>query len=198
MKKLILLLTFLLYTTISFANTSPSIVFVQHLTDNIITNVLTSSDTPAKKEKRFNEYFLNALDTKNIGRFVLGSYARTASDSDAESFTNAFTTMALKSWADKFNLYTGQKLTFQGERPAEGKNQIYVDSLIMDKPNPVAVIWRLKEKNGEFKIMDIIVEGVSMALTYRNEYTAFLKDHTLPELTAKLKSQADSFKASKK
>ena len=164
MKKILLVLCGLVWMiTSAHAAETPSTAFVHQLADEIITNVLTSKDTQAQKTERFEKYFLKALDTQNIGKFVLGRYVRTTSKEDQEAFIKAFTDMALKSWADKFNLYTGQQLTFQGERPAEGKNQVYVDSLIQNDPNPVQVIWRLREKNGDYKIVDMIVEGVSMA-----------------------------------
>ena len=151
MKKLLLLICALLLQTASVhADEKPSVLFVKNLTDEVITNVLKSKDTQQQKTERFEKYFLKALDTQNIGKFVLGRYVRTTSKEDQEAFIKAFTDMALKSWADKFNLYTGQQLTFQGERPAEGKNQVYVDSLIQNDPNPVQVIWRLREKNGPY------------------------------------------------
>ena len=193
-----ILCAFLLQTSVIFAQEKRSVLFVKNLTDEVITNVLKSSDTQEQKTERFEKYFLKALDTQNIGKFVLGRYIRTTSKEEQAEFIKAFTNMALKSWADKFNLYTGQELTFSGERPAEGKNQVYVDSLIQNEPNPVQVIWRLREKNGEYKIVDIIVEGVSMSLSYRNEYTAFLQNHTLAELTQKLNEQAKTFTPSKK
>ncbi len=199
MKKILLFIcSFLFLITTVQAEEKSSVEFVKNLTDEVITNVLKSNDTQEQKTERFEKYFLKALDTQNIGKFVLGRYVRSTTKEDQKAFIQAFTNMALKSWADKFNLYTGQELQFQGERPAEGKNQVYVDSLILNEPNPVQVIWRLREKNGEYKIVDIIVEGVSMALSYRNEYTAFLQTHTLPELTEQLQKQADSFTPTKK
>ena len=197
MKKILFILCslFLILTSAQAAE-APSTAFVHQLADEIITNVLTSQDTQAQKTERFEKYFLKALDTQTIGKFVLGRYWRTASPEERNNFIDAFTDMALKSWADKFNLYTGQQITFLGEQPAEGKNQVYVISQIQNEPNPAEVLWRVQEKNGSYQIVDIIIEGVSMVLSYRNEYTSFLKDHKLPELTKKLQEQADSFTSS--
>lgn len=194
MKKILYALcAFLLSASVATAEQTNATQFVHQLTDEIITNVLKSKDTQEKKTQRFEKYFLKALDTQTIGKFVLGRYWRTASPEERKDFIAAFTDMALKSWADRFNLYTGQTIVFHGERPAEGENQVYVDSAIQNEPNPVQVIWRVTEKNGEYKIVDIIIEGVSMALSYRNEYTSFLQNKSLPELTQALQKQADSF-----
>ncbi len=194
MKKILsLLLAVILSTTSIQADDMDATLFVKDLADNIITNVLSSSDTMAQKSEKFNKYFLDALDVKSIGQFVLGKRWRRLTKEQQNAFLDAFIDMALKSWADKFNLYTGQKITFTGTRPAQGDEQVFVDSVIQDK-TPVDVIWRVKRSETGLKIVDIIIEGVSMCLSYRNEYVSYLQNHTIEELIQTLSSQAKSFK----
>jgi len=194
MKKTLLLFLGLFFTSLpAKAVDTKAINFVEKLANTIITDVLKSTDTAEKKTERFEKHFLEALDTQSIGKFVLGRYWRTASHTEREQFLDAFTDMALKSWADKFDMYNGQEIIFIDARPAEGENQVYVNSQIKNDPNPVEVIWRVRNKNGTYKIVDIIIEGVSMVLSYRNEYTAYLQNHSLSELTERLKAQASSF-----
>lgn len=196
MKKIILTLLCALVFWTPVANAQmknkDAIDFVEALADEIITNVLKSKDTADAKMERFEKYFLKALDTQTIGKFVLGRYWKTATHTDQEKFLDAFTDMALKSWAAKFDMYTGQDIVFVDARPAEGNNQVYVSSQIKHDPNPVEVIWRVEYKNNEYKIIDIIIEGVSMDLSYRNEYTSYLQNHTLEELTKKLREQTSN------
>ncbi len=199
MKKL---LSFLcaVFMSVSVRAAEPSIMFVNNLTDDIITNVLQSTDTQDEKFTRFKTAFEQALDMKSIGQFVLGVYWKKATPEERTAFLNAFIDFTTKTWADRFDLYTGQQIVFSGSRNAEGKNQLYVDSTIENNP-PVAVIWRLKQtKSGDFKIIDIIVEGVSMAMSYRNEYSAFLQKNggKLPVLTKELERKSAEFKFSKK
>ena len=177
----------------------PSIMFVNNLTDDVITNILKSNDSQEEKFTRFKASFEKALDMKSIGQFVLGVYWRKASAEERTAFLNAFIDFTTKTWADRFDLYTGQQIIFSGSRNAEGKNQLYVDSTIENNP-PVTVIWRLKQtKSGDFKIIDIIVEGVSMAMSYRNEYSAFLQKNggNLSVLTKELEQKSADFKFSK-
>lgn len=173
----------------------PSVIFIRDLADDIITNVLTSDISQEKKFQRFKHAFEEALDLRSIGQFVLGIYWKRASETEREAFLAAFIDFTTKTWADRFDLYTGQKLVVSGARNAEG-NQLYVNSQIQNNP-PVEVIWRLKKmKNGDFKIIDIIVEGVSMAMSYRNEYSAFLQKNggKLPALTKELERKSATFK----
>lgn len=177
----------------AFAATDPAIEFVSKLTDDIIENVLASDEPMNQKLGAFRSKFQAALDLKYIGQFVTGVYWRTATPEQREAFLNAFMEFTTKSWADKFNMYTGQKIVFKGNRNAQ-KGQYYVDSVIQNNP-PVDVIWRLREKDGSYKIVDIVVEGVSMAMSYRNEYNAFLQSNggNLEMLTKTLIEKSDSF-----
>ena len=79
------------------------------------------------------------------------------------------------------------------------QNQIYVDSKINDNP-PIEVIWRLRQKDGSYKIVDIVVEDVSMVMSYRNEYTAFLQQHqgSVQALIDELNTKIKNFKYSEK
>ena len=173
---------------------NPAIDFVNKLADNIINDVLTADVSRDEKLNRFRAEFTEALDLKNIGQFVLGIYWRKATPMEKDAFLKAFMDFTTKSWADRFDSYQGQKIVFSGVRNAE-RNQFYVDSTIQNNP-PVEVIWRLKQKDNTYRIIDIIVEGVSMAMSYRNEYSAFLQTHggSVQALTDELKNKSDNFK----
>lgn len=196
MKKIVALLTaLLLWSHAAFAG-DEAVTFVKTLADDMITNVLATQKNPEEKLELFRDKFQNALDLKSIGQFVLGVYWKRASAEERDAFLTAFMDFATKSWADRFNLYTGQTIIFSGSRSAKG-GQIYVDSEVQNNP-PAEVIWRLKETKDGYKIVDIVVEGVSMAMSYRNEYTAFLQKNggSLPTLTKELERKSAAFKFS--
>ena len=195
MKKIISFLCGLfLMTQTAFGATDPAVEFVNKLTDDVITNVLASPAPMTEKLTLFREKFQSALDLKYIGQFVLGVYWRTADQAQRDAFLKAFMDFTTKSWADKFNMYTGQKIVFQGSQKAQ-KGQVFVISTVQNNP-PADVKWRLREKDGQYKIVDIIVEGVSMAMSYRNEYAAFLQSNNgdLNKLTQTLNEKSAAFK----
>ncbi len=191
-KALILLLGFLFWTQTALG-AEPAIDFVKGLTDDIITNVLETKDSREEKMVLFKKEFQGALDLKAIGQFVSGVYWKRATPAEREAFITAFMDFTTKTWADRFDMYEGQKIVFTGTRDAN-RGQLYVDSQIQNNP-PVEVIWRLREKDNSYKIIDIIVEGVSMAMSYRNEYTAFLQKNggKLSVLTKELEEKSAHF-----
>ena len=130
---------------------------------------------------------------------VLGVYWKKATEQEKQDFMEAFTDLTTKTWTDRFGLYEGQDIVFQGTRNAPQKNQIYVDSKINNDP-PIEVIWRLRQKDGTYKIVDIVVEDVSMVMSYRNEYTSVLQQNngSVQTLIDLLKDKATHFKYSDK
>ncbi len=193
MKKIILFLSMMCSVVAWAAN--PAIDFVDNLADQILREVVTADKSAEEKEKLFRDAFTEAVDLKGVGQFVLGTAWKKASDEERQKFLDAFTDLTVKTWAGRFDMYTGQEIVFQGTRNAE-RGQIYVDSVIQDK-QPVEVIWRLRPSKDSYKIVDIIVEGVSMASTYRNDYRAFLQqnENNVSALAEELIKKTSEFRA---
>jgi len=194
MKKFFAFVLGLLFIPMLARAENPAIEFVDGVAEKVINTILASDASRDEKFSRFRKEFTEALDLKNIGQFVLGIYWRKASAEEKEAFLNAFMDFTTKTWADRFDMYQGQKIVFTGVRNAE-RNQFYVDSTIQNNP-PVEVIWRLKQKDNTYRIIDIVVEGVSMAMSYRNEYSAYLQNHngSVQALADELKQKSDNFK----
>ena len=192
MKKIILTLICALWTIPALC-ADPAIDYMDKLAKEIIEQGVLTEKNNEEKEAFFHEKFTANLDLKNISQMVLGVYWKKATDGEKKDFIEAFTNLNTKTWTDRFGLYQGQDIVFQGTRNAPQKNQIYVDSKINDNP-PIEVIWRLRQKDGSYKIVDIVIEDVSMVMSYRNEYTAFLQQHQgsvqalIDELNAKIKN----------
>ena len=194
MKKLLAFIFTLFFISAPLKADEGGIAFVKALTDDIIKNVLSSNIPDEEKIKIFHDRFQKDLDITTIGKHVVGTYWKKASKEEQEEFIGAFFDFATKSWADKFNLYTGQELAFTGSRPAKS-NQLFVDSIVKGNP-PAEVSWRLKKQGNTYKITDIIIEHVSMVKSYRDEYVSFLQKNggKLPTLTKTLKEKSAAFK----
>ena len=120
--------------------------------------------------------FNSALDLKFIGRFVLGRYWKTASNEQRDRFIDVYRKLNVQTWSKRFDEFKGKEFIFKGTTPSSSSNQIFVNSIVpMDQGQPANVVWRVKQQGDKFKIVDIIIENVSLAITARNEYSAFIK-----------------------
>ncbi len=194
MKRILLTaLLILTGTRLAFAQPDEAIAFAQKTADDIMTRVVELKAPLPDKEKNFHTVFTQAADLKKIARFVLGRFAKTASEAEMHAFTEAFTDSVVGTWTRRFDAYAGEKIVFKDARQENGKDA-YVNSelLMADGESKVEIVWRVSTKNNKTTLVDLVVEGVSMILSYRNEYTAILQQNggNISDLTEKLKNKA--------
>lgn len=140
-------------------------------------HVLTSGLSDSEREKQFRALFEEGFNIPEISRFVLGPNWRTATEAQRQEFTKLFETYVVHAYSVRFGAYAGQQLKVLGSRP-EGDNAAVVQSQIA-LPNsnqpPVRVDWRVSRNSDAYKINDVTVEGVSMALTQRQEFASIIQ-----------------------
>ncbi len=139
---------------------------------------LTDSSVPVEERKtRFRKLFRDNFDVAAIGRFVLGRYGRGTSKPILEEFLSTFEDVMVERFAPQFAGYGETRFRVGTVRQVEKRNQYIVSSAITPpgKDTEVNIDWRLLHKDGHFTVLDIIGEGVSMALTLRAEYGSVLK-----------------------
>ena len=150
--------------------------FVKNVTKQGIEEIINSDVSQAEKDQRFAKLFNEYLDLDFIGRFVLGRYWKTANPKQRIEFVNVYRELNIKTWSKRFDEFKGKTFVFNGTSPSSSENQIFVNSVVpMDQCAPAKVVWRVKETNGQFKVVDIIIENVSLAITARNEYTSYIR-----------------------
>lgn len=166
--------------------------FVKDVTTEGIEKIINADVSQAEKDQRFAELFNRALDLDFIGQFVLGRNWRVATPQQRKDFITVYRQLNISTWSKRFDEFKGKDFIFKGSSPSTSKGQVFVNSVVpMDQGEPAKVLWRVREKNGQYKIVDIVIENVSLAITARNEYTAFIKNNPggIDALIANLKSK---------
>lgn len=149
--------------------------FVVKLGEDGISVLSDSNLTQEQKNKAFQEILSESFAMKTIARFALGSYWRSANKKQQEEYLELFEDMITNVYINRFEEYNGEMFETDNARP-QGKSDFVVTSFITSTNGPdVKVDWRVREKNGKYRIVDVIVEGVSMALTQRSDFAAVIQ-----------------------
>lgn len=177
---LTLIATFCISANITKANIDASGAekFVQKMTNEGVEQIINANITKAEKETRFKKLFNDSLDLDFIGKYVLGRYWRTATPTQRKDFINTYRELNTQIWSNRFDEFKGKNFVFKGTTPSSSNNQVFVNTVVpMDQGEPATVVWRVKQDGNNFKIIDIIIEKVSLTMANRNEYTAFIKNN---------------------
>lgn len=149
--------------------------FVDRMGARAIGFLSDSSLGQEQRKAQFRSLLRDSYDMDTIARFALGRYWRLASTQQRKEYRRLFETMVVNVYARRFEDYKGQKFEIRSQR-ADGDSDVLVTSYIVpDSGAPVRVDWRVRYKGGKYRIVDVIVEGVSMAMTQRSEFSAVIQ-----------------------
>ena len=176
--KILIVFFALIPLTVWGSNFSNEEAFVKKFADEAI--MILGNDQIDKDEKndQFTNLVMSAIDLNLISQFVLSKTWKSATDDQKERYISAFKTYFINSYAIKLDQYSGEKIIVSGSDEA-GK-YIIVDSDIIREGTDTLKInlkWRLLNKNGDIKIIDLNIEGISLVIAQREEFQSFLSNN---------------------
>ncbi|MGF1608582.1 MAG: phospholipid-binding protein MlaC [Kiloniellales bacterium] len=148
----------------------------------------------SERERRFRRLFKESIDIETIGRFVLGKHWRRATPEERQDFLQVFEDATVQRFLPLFADYSGETFIISSQRrDANNPNHIFVTSKIaLTSGDAYSVEWRVRELESGYRILDIIAEGVSMAITLRQEYSAVVSHSGIRGLVELLRAKVAS------
>ena len=161
----------------SNAGADPAVAFVKQVTDKGLNFLSNPKVTETQKRAEFKTLLNKSFDLDTIGRFVLGRFWNSASASERAQYLGLFRTMIVDVYSNRFSEYKGQTLEILSSRPV-GSDALVAS--IMKHPkgsgaSDVKIDWRVRKSGTSYKIVDVIVEGVSMSVTQRSEFASIIQ-----------------------
>jgi phospholipid transport system substrate-binding protein len=151
--------------------------FVQNLGEEALSALASDDMTEEKIAKEIQGWLSNYFDTPTIARFALGRYWRQASDSQKKEYVVLFKDLIVQTYSKRLEEYSGEKFKVMGHTKASDRDTIVHSKILPadDKGPTTQVDWRVRSSNGKLKIIDVIVEGVSMSVTQRSDFSSVIQ-----------------------
>ena len=150
-------------------------VFVREFSAQAIGVLTDHSLSGAHREQAFRELLTAGFDVKAISRFVLGRYWRKATAAQRAEFTGLFEDLIVATYSKKFLDYNGQTLKVEAIREENQKTASVASRIRRQGGETIRIDWRLLRRGGSWRIVDVVVEGMSMVLSQRSEYASVIK-----------------------
>ena len=141
--------------------------------------ILIASNEKKFKEEKLTEIALATVDINGIGYYTLGSYRKDLTDEQLKKYTTLFKKYFLKSFTSRLTDYSDPKIDVLSIEVLNPKYTI-VKSLLLatDKKPEVRIDWRVYTKNPDKPLIrDLIVEGLSLARTQKEEFASVLESN---------------------
>ena len=150
-------------------------VFVREFSDQAIGVLSDRSLSGEQRQQAFRDLLTAGFDVKAISRFVLGRYWRRATEIQRAEFTGLFEDLIVATYSRKFSDYSGQTLKVEAIREENKKMAAVASRILRQDGEPIRIDWRLLRRGESWRIVDVVVEGMSMVLSQRSEYAAVIK-----------------------
>jgi len=151
--------------------------FITSLADRAI-QALTTSDIPrAERIRRFRTLFNDHFAVDDIGKWVLGRHWSRTTPAEQTEYLRLFEDYIVASYVDRFAAYTGEKLRIvRTVTEGDGRATVFSEITLPESgKTPIRVDWRVAGVAPAIKIVDLVVEGVSMSTTLRSEFGSIVR-----------------------
>lgn len=141
-----------------------------------------------KAIKLAEEKILPHVDFEEATRLAVGRGWKEATPEQKKKLTTEFRNMLVRTYSNAISAYEGQTMKVLPVRMKPGDTEVTVHNQFIrpGNPKPVLLDYSMRKTEKGWKIYDIVVEGVSLVLTYRSEFDAVVKQDGIDGLIKRL------------
>jgi len=175
-KKIALSLTLIIFfSNTSFAFEKNAENFISETTQNAKKIILDKDIGDKDKRKLLEKLALNTVDVAGLAKYTLGQERKNLSDKQISQFVSTFRVFFSKNLSNKLKDYSDQEVKVTGSKKISD-NYVLVNSKIVSLKDrqEIAVDWRVFLVDGNLIIRDLVVEGLSLARTQREEFASII------------------------
>ncbi|MDA1106925.1 MAG: ABC transporter substrate-binding protein [Proteobacteria bacterium] len=178
-------------TTASYAAPDDAQAMVHQASDRMIAALKTEREAikanPARLFTLVEEIVLPHFDFERMSRWVLGKHWRTASAAQRVQFVQEFRPLLVRTYATAMAEYRDQKIVYMPLKADAAADEVTIRSEVRTPGGPpIPVSYSAYMKGSEWKVYDVTIDGVSMAVNYRTTFSHEIRQGGLDALIDKL------------
>ena len=168
--------------------------FIQTLADRVIITLAGEKLNRSQQQEKFRQLLNENFEVRLLGKWALGRHWRRATKAERADYLSLFEDFIVSTYSKRFRQYTNEKLAVAGASSSNAKLAIVHSKLMRDSHKPIRIDWRVAYPSGKYKIVDIIVEGISMVQTHRSEFGSVIRQNggKVSGLIAALRDKTES------
>tara|TARA_B100000929_G_scaffold125811_1_gene99696 strand:- start:360 stop:935 length:576 start_codon:yes stop_codon:yes gene_type:complete len=162
--------------------------------DGVISHIANNRSVleknPGKIYEMVDQLIIPRFDFISMSKWVLGKHWKQASEAQRSEFITQFKALLVRTYARALLEYSGQEIKyFPSEQNPKSNIAVVKTELTSASNTHLPILYRMHQKNEEWKVVDVSVDGVSLVTTYRGSFATQIKkngfDSLLNELSKK-------------
>ena len=162
--------------------------FINTTTSNAKKIILDKNINKADKKKQLEKLTLDSVDVEGLAKYTLGEERKKLNETQLKEYVNTFKVFFTKNLSSKLTDYSDQKVQVIGSKKISD-NYVLVNSKIISEKDKqeILVDWRVFLVDNKLVIRDLVVEGLSLARTQREEFASIVANKGFSGLIQNLK-----------
>ena len=163
---------------------------IRKTTDKIITilNDPALKNEVETRRKMLRNTLNERFDWEEMARLSLAGHWQGLTDEEKKEFVPLFTDLLERTYMNRIENYSGDKVTYDAER-VKGNYSLVKVTIFTDKQVEIPVVYKMKKKGPEWTIYDVSIEGVSLVNNYRQQFDSIILSSSYQGLVEKLKEK---------
>lgn len=133
------------------------------------------------------------FDYQEMSKRALGAAWNGLSEQERQEFVGLFRTLLTNSYADKIESYSGEGVQYLNERTE--KDYAEVRTKVLSGKTEIPLDYRLINKANDWRVYDVVIDGVSLVNNYRGQFTKILRATSYADLVDQLRKKSDKLKS---
>ncbi|MCK5805515.1 MAG: ABC transporter substrate-binding protein [Lentisphaeria bacterium] len=157
------------------------------VTDPVLSAVGKKQERRAEMMRITNDVF----DWPRMARSSMGRNWRKLDEKQREEFIPAFKELIMTAYLGHVEGYSGEKIEYKNERVEEGKFGEVTTVISTKEHGDIDIIYRMWLRDGEWRVRDVSVLGVSLVRNYRTQFSTLMRKGTFEEMMVKLRKKIE-------
>lgn len=185
-KTLIPLVCLCLLTSSAMAAESPQAV-IQNGTQQVLNILKQYPEASRARVQQIQEVINRYFDFEGMARLAVGPQWKRISPEKQREFTDEYKRLLFATYMGAIQKYANQSITYLTRSRTPG--YAMVEAAIYNEGNPIYLDYFLHPKDGNWKVYDVSVSGMSLAVRYRDQFNSFLANKSFDDLVASIKEE---------
>jgi phospholipid transport system substrate-binding protein len=158
--------------------------------DEVLSVLRDSRQGDPGRTARLAQAVGRVFDPEELASRTLASHWQDFSPEEQKRFTAAFVKLLQNTYLRRLETYTNESVVFL-EEASLAENRAEVSTKVVTASKEIPIVYRLIKKS-DWKVYDVVIEGVSLVQNYRNQFTQILTKESPSQLIGRLEAMASA------
>lgn len=162
--------------------------FINRLGNETV-DILNRPGPATERQKALEDLFRQAFDFDTISRLVLGRFWHQATPEQQQAYQEAFTAFAVQTYAQRLAHNRIEDFGITDVQVLSDRDTLVETMIRQPGKEPLRFGWRVRRDGGTPKLVDVVVDGVSMVISKRSEFASVVQRDGMEGLIQALRAK---------